>query len=289
MRTQKAFTLIELLVVIAIIAILAAILFPVFAQAKAAAKKTASLSNVKQIGTAMHIYVQDYDDVAPHVSSGGASSINRIDVWYTLQPYMKNVDLWFSPADSGDTGCFLNRYPDNNTPLAQEITRLNPTGKCNSYGYNWGIHIYAGGGLLLAEQNLGSYTVQAGISLTSVDSPADMFAFGDSYDTPRYTMGVWDQYNLDRYRGGFKKDGLKHGGRYNVAYVDGHATSVAYNIVTQGSLTNKDDWYSLPMDKKKRLGYCANPSAMMPDFGLGAMTCEQATLIPETLALRWAP
>src|SRR5262245_33721607 len=61
-RNLRAFTLIELLVVIAIIAILAAILFPVFAQAKAAAKKSAELSNFKQIGTATAIYVTDYDD-----------------------------------------------------------------------------------------------------------------------------------------------------------------------------------------------------------------------------------
>jgi prepilin-type N-terminal cleavage/methylation domain-containing protein len=62
---KKAFTLIELLVVIAIIAILAAILFPVFSQAKEAAKKTASLSNVKQLGTALQLYLGDSDDVVP--------------------------------------------------------------------------------------------------------------------------------------------------------------------------------------------------------------------------------
>ena len=62
---KKAFTLIELLVVIAIIAILAAILFPVFAQAKLAAKKSAGLAQQKQIGTALQMYASDYDDGIP--------------------------------------------------------------------------------------------------------------------------------------------------------------------------------------------------------------------------------
>ena len=65
MQRSEAFTLIELLVVIAIIAILAAILFPVFAQAKLAAKKASDLSNMKQIGTGTAIYLGDNDDVFP--------------------------------------------------------------------------------------------------------------------------------------------------------------------------------------------------------------------------------
>lgn len=90
---KRAFTLIELLVVIAIIAILAAILFPVFAQAKVAAKKTASLSNVKQINLGAQMYAGDADDVVPL-----ATEWNTWHVWSeTVQPYLKNWDLLFSP------------------------------------------------------------------------------------------------------------------------------------------------------------------------------------------------
>src|SRR5690349_3905542 len=64
-RVRRGFTLIELLVVIAIIAILAAILFPVFAQAREKARQSSCLSNMKQIGSALLMYVQDYDEVWP--------------------------------------------------------------------------------------------------------------------------------------------------------------------------------------------------------------------------------
>lgn len=96
---RRAFTLIELLVVIAIIAILAAILFPVFAQAKEAAKKTACLSNSKEQGTAVLMYGGDYDDtVVPWLTCSGTDPLcpgaptARPDrIWTTkLQPYIKN-------------------------------------------------------------------------------------------------------------------------------------------------------------------------------------------------------
>jgi prepilin-type N-terminal cleavage/methylation domain-containing protein/prepilin-type processing-associated H-X9-DG protein len=120
MMQKRAFTLIELLVVIAIIAILAAILFPVFAQAREKARQTSCLSNVKQIGTAMMMYVQDYDEVwprsdvcyagvgvipgAPATSATGCTAspfgqrLNHFKWWAWLFPYTKNVQIFRCPS-----------------------------------------------------------------------------------------------------------------------------------------------------------------------------------------------
>ncbi|RYG33835.1 prepilin-type N-terminal cleavage/methylation domain-containing protein [bacterium] len=101
--SKKAFTLIELLVVIAIIAILAAILFPVFAQAKLAAKKSADLSNTKQQGTALQIYLGDSDDTYPsaYYYPDDNSSANGYVHWSgVLLPYIKSQEIFVSPGDA---------------------------------------------------------------------------------------------------------------------------------------------------------------------------------------------
>ena len=122
MRSHKAFTLIELLVVIAIIAILAAILFPVFAQAKAAAKKTQAISNLKQIGTALQLYLGDNDDTYFFTRESAQfagltedpEELEEMAIFRVLAPYVKSKELWYSPEDKlrnkGGTSFAVNAH-----------------------------------------------------------------------------------------------------------------------------------------------------------------------------------
>jgi prepilin-type N-terminal cleavage/methylation domain-containing protein len=112
-RIRQAFTLIELLVVIAIIAVLAAILFPVFGQAKLAAKKTGSMLNLRQIGYAVTMYLPDYDDHYPRTMETESTGMPNTVSWWavhnyqeSLKPYMKQergssdrANVWWDLAD----------------------------------------------------------------------------------------------------------------------------------------------------------------------------------------------
>lgn len=147
MKRNNAFTLIELLVVIAIIAILAAILFPVFAQAKAAAKKTLALTHAKEQGTSVLIYMGDSDDLYPlwffnnsyrtwTVGNVGSDS----NVHYALYGYQKSTDIWQDPMDPVDYNSRLTveqSYQLNQAPagFAESLRQFNLGLKCD-FGVN---------------------------------------------------------------------------------------------------------------------------------------------------------
>jgi prepilin-type N-terminal cleavage/methylation domain-containing protein len=100
---RRGFTLIELLVVIAIIAILAAILFPVFAKAREKARQSSCLSNVKQLMLGVMQYAQDYDEVLPASYYPGNPAAS--DTWYEkLEPYLKSTQILVCPSEK-------TRYP----------------------------------------------------------------------------------------------------------------------------------------------------------------------------------
>lgn len=124
-QPRRAFTLIELLVVIAIIAILAALLFPVFGRAKASARTSACLSNLKQIGASLSLYMADSDDVFPHAVD--VTDRFTPQIWNhepefqaripkmplmneALAPYLKSKDIWHCPSDTGME--ILDSHPD---------------------------------------------------------------------------------------------------------------------------------------------------------------------------------
>jgi len=138
---RSGFTLIELLVVIAIISILAAILFPVFSQAREKARQTSCLSNIKQLSLGLLMYAQDYDDKLPTYfwSEGDAGIPNSTTWWGGIEPYVRNTQIYACPS-SALPGHHTFQVWIDNTPGFANAPNLSI-----NYGYNELIGNVAGG------------------------------------------------------------------------------------------------------------------------------------------------
>lgn len=124
MQDRRGFSVLELLTVIALIAVLAAMLFPVLATAREKARATTCTSNLRQIGAAMALYAQDYDDLYPYAANPidksmgtGGDPVELASMpllHHTLRPYLNSSNVWHCPSDTG-----LNR--DGNPSAFEEL------------------------------------------------------------------------------------------------------------------------------------------------------------------------
>lgn len=225
-RSHKAFTLIELLVVIAIIAILAAILFPVFAQAREKARATTCLSNLKQIGLATMQYVQDFDECFPIGNAGTVSPYSPADGatvsnWNAaIYPYEKSVAV-------------------NNCPSAPINAGIPPQANSSaSYDYN-GLLGFLIPTMSPPNTGAGVPNPQPIGSYGEIKRPADVMMWQDQALTwsrcqaaPRWTGGRWqDPISSDL----GKYNAQLHNGGYNIAYADGHAKWIRGTVVSVDS------------------------------------------------------
>ncbi len=246
-RAHRGFTLIELLVVIAIIAVLAAILFPVFAQAREKARQTQCLSNAKQIGTASMMYAQDYDEILPktgwqgpcsHPVTGAATDAEFSGVFafpLAIQPYVKNLGILACPSDPDKGGfekqnalCFEKQLLLANVPgayagmsgTARAMSKVLPLSYAGNYflsgayGYTDGVTTVAG-------------TAGAKMRpLASYAAPASLFYVAEVGSLTSTGMAGW--YTAPGY--GNSADpaarwpkGRRHAEGCNWVFCDGHA------------------------------------------------------------------
>ena len=233
---RLAFTLIELLVVIAIIAILAAILFPVFAQAREKARQASCLSNQKQIGMGLMLYVQDYDETYPCINRGiiTGNTVAYYMSWMTqVQPYIKNTQVYECASARMNDRSDMSQYlclPPMGVPRGNVCTGagfFTPIGGAflapqKHYGVNE--HIVFNGGDI---DNPNAQT------MASIKRPADLMFIGDSSFALVPTLdrvmhaninrGDWWAYPAPGQPGRLDPATGRHAGGSNLLFCDGHA------------------------------------------------------------------
>ena len=194
-KKRSGFTLIELLVVIAIIAILAAILFPVFARARENARRTSCLSNLKQIGLGIQQYSQDYDEKYLFQSVGTGQHFG-----YILQPYLKSQQIFLCPSAAGGAIDATKPYPSDTADHTWFYPVNVPTGSTTVFTGSYGMNANA----------------TAGLAIAQIKSPATLGLFFDS---------TWPDFTgINATASNFSSlgDASRHFDGLSIGYADGH-------------------------------------------------------------------
>jgi len=221
------FTLIELLVVIAIVAILAAILFPVFARAREKARQASCTSNLKQIGTAMMMYVQDYDEVLPDLLMGRDTGISaNYRAWNAVvMPYVANSQVFVCPSAVGWASSKISTYGliQGGYGAMREVLGYN-----SSLGYkaaDWG-----------GDESKDSPGY--GQPIADMDSPAEVVVIVDSTNWT-CQRDYWERTDnaksptaslATKYNHAYYVVDSRHNGQANAAFADGHVKSLPQGV-----------------------------------------------------------
>jgi prepilin-type N-terminal cleavage/methylation domain-containing protein/prepilin-type processing-associated H-X9-DG protein len=254
----RGFTLIELLVVIAIIAILAAILFPVFAQAREKARQSTCLSNMRQMSMAARMYLTDYDDtVVPcylysvHSSAGtGARGAPYLQWWMDLlHPYVKNDKLWHCPNWSAIYDYGRASFPDGEGP---GLKKLRWSLGCNNWHY-WPGNNQNKAAILLGAMGVNRPGLEINSAEASIENPAELIMAVDAVSPELWTPSQHDWGNLKTRNcpGGECKGDVhrRHSGGFNGFFVDGHVKWMRE--------TKRENWLKQPSqptgDKEDRV------------------------------------
>ena len=204
-KRRHGFTLIELLVVIAIIAILAAILFPVFARAREKARQASCTSNLKQIELGMRMYAQDYDETNVPVANAG-NVVGGNGIWWMIiiQPYIKNIQLLACPSYGGNAGYCGNGGCEGSAPSPDPYRYM------GGYGINWGANGWKDGALAKPAE-----------TIHVLDSPCVV-----AQQAPNWPQDPGNEANW-----------LRHNEGCDIAWFDGHAKWMKKNNIVAGMWT----------------------------------------------------
>lgn len=269
--SRQAFNLVELLVALSIIMMLAAIILPVFSAIREVSQRTTCQGNLKQIGGAIQLYTQDYDELFPSIGRFSSTfehfpTNTYSDAWSLSLPYLKSEAIFRCPSDTPqdcvpEYGCMKD-------------------GKEISYAFNGG-PTFPGfdqrmGGIYASRPAMGP----RGAALASVTKPSEAFLAADGWDVAWHFMAP-EAYAFSAIPG--NNSSWRHRGYRNCLFIDGHVKALRF----RAGKTAAANAVLLPRDETYYASYCINPDAEIDHNG--PKRCGDVVKLIEPTIKDWTP